>query len=180
MKKIFAACTAAAALVAAAAPANAAVIVVNLGEYNGDGTNGPANVGTFNYVIPVGQTIVSALFESSFGNSVVDSSSTGTVSLDGITVGACAGPGNPCWDGPGAAISYSFLASEFAALADGSANLVYNQTDCCVIRLGKSTLTITTRGGVPEPAAWAMMLAGFGLVGGAMRKRAPKVAYAAA
>lgn len=27
------------------------------------------------------------------------------------------------------------------------------------------------RGGVPEPAAWAMMLAGFGLVGGAMRRR---------
>ena len=28
-----------------------------------------------------------------------------------------------------------------------------------------------TRGGVPEPAAWAMMLAGFGLVGGAVRRR---------
>lgn len=26
---------------------------------------------------------------------------------------------------------------------------------------------------VPEPASWAMMLAGFGLVGGAMRRRAP-------
>ena len=26
-------------------------------------------------------------------------------------------------------------------------------------------------GGVPEPAAWALMLAGFGLVGGAMRRR---------
>jgi hypothetical protein len=25
--------------------------------------------------------------------------------------------------------------------------------------------------GVPEPAAWAMMLAGFGLVGSAMRRR---------
>lgn len=30
--------------------------------------------------------------------------------------------------------------------------------------------------GVPEPAAWAMMLAGFGLVGGAMRRRSPMVA----
>lgn len=28
-----------------------------------------------------------------------------------------------------------------------------------------------TRGGVPEPAAWAMMLAGFGMVGGAVRRR---------
>ena len=29
----------------------------------------------------------------------------------------------------------------------------------------------TRGGGVPEPAAWAMMLAGFGIVGGAMRRR---------
>lgn len=29
------------------------------------------------------------------------------------------------------------------------------------------------RGGVPEPAAWALMLAGFGLVGGALRQRKP-------
>jgi hypothetical protein len=32
--------------------------------------------------------------------------------------------------------------------------------------------------GVPEPAAWAMMIAGFGLVGGAMRRRVTKVSYA--
>lgn len=33
-------------------------------------------------------------------------------------------------------------------------------------------------GAVPEPATWAMMVAGFGLVGGAMRTRARKVATA--
>ncbi len=33
------------------------------------------------------------------------------------------------------------------------------------------TFGSATPGGVPEPAAWAMMLAGFGLVGGAMRRR---------
>ncbi len=31
---------------------------------------------------------------------------------------------------------------------------------------------------VPEPAAWAMMIAGFGLVGGAMRRRVTKVSFA--
>ena len=31
--------------------------------------------------------------------------------------------------------------------------------------------TATIGGAVPEPAAWALMLAGFGLVGGAMRRR---------
>jgi len=31
---------------------------------------------------------------------------------------------------------------------------------------------------VPEPASWAMMIIGFGMVGGAMRRRSTKVAYA--
>ena len=44
-------------------------------------------------------------------------------------------------------------------------------------------LSLTTSvgtGGVPEPASWALMIAGFGLVGGAMRKRrvAPRVTFA--
>ncbi len=35
------------------------------------------------------------------------------------------------------------------------------------------------RGGVPEPASWALMIAGFGLVGGAMRRRqSVRIAYA--
>ena len=35
-------------------------------------------------------------------------------------------------------------------------------------------------GAVPEPATWAMMIAGFGLVGGAMRRRSTNVAFARA
>lgn len=35
-----------------------------------------------------------------------------------------------------------------------------------------------TQGGVPEPATWAMMISGFGLVGGAMRRRRGQAAYA--
>jgi hypothetical protein len=34
-----------------------------------------------------------------------------------------------------------------------------------------------SRGGVPEPAAWAMMLAGFGMVGGAVRRRHATVRF---
>jgi PEP-CTERM motif len=33
-------------------------------------------------------------------------------------------------------------------------------------------------GAVPEPASWALMIAGFGLVGSAMRRRVTKVSYA--
>ena len=35
-----------------------------------------------------------------------------------------------------------------------------------------------TPGAVPEPATWAMMIAGFGLVGGALRRRATQVRFA--
>ncbi len=38
--------------------------------------------------------------------------------------------------------------------------------------LGASGVTGITAGAVPEPAAWALMTSGFGLVGGAMRRRA--------
>ena len=44
-----------------------------------------------------------------------------------------------------------------------------------------STATIYNQfaASVPEPATWAMMIGGFGLVGGAMRRRVTKVSYAA-
>ena len=35
------------------------------------------------------------------------------------------------------------------------------------------------RGGVPEPATWALMILGFGAIGGALRRRGANVAYAA-
>jgi hypothetical protein len=34
-----------------------------------------------------------------------------------------------------------------------------------------------TGGAVPEPASWAMMLAGFGLIGGALRRKSVRVAF---
>ncbi len=40
------------------------------------------------------------------------------------------------------------------------------------------SLVATTLNAVPEPATWAMMITGFGLVGGAMRKRKAKVVFA--
>ncbi|WP_380872873.1 hypothetical protein ACFB49_37690 [Sphingomonas sp. DBB INV C78] len=41
----------------------------------------------------------------------------------------------------------------------------------------KATVTLISEGvggAVPEPATWAMLIAGFGMVGGAMRMRAPR------
>jgi len=41
-----------------------------------------------------------------------------------------------------------------------------------------STAFTLLSSGVPEPASWAMMLGGFGLVGGAMRRRRASVSFA--
>ena len=38
-------------------------------------------------------------------------------------------------------------------------------------QFGVDNFTFQVSGGVPEPASWALMLGGFGLVGGAMRSR---------
>ena len=45
-------------------------------------------------------------------------------------------------------------------------------------RLGAITIGGNADSAVPEPATWAMMIAGFGLVGGAMRRRKVSVAFA--
>ncbi|MHA6723269.1 PEPxxWA-CTERM sorting domain-containing protein [Sphingomonas sp. RS2018] len=39
-------------------------------------------------------------------------------------------------------------------------------------------VTAPTTGAVPEPTTWAMMIAGFGLIGGAMRRRKATLAFA--
>lgn len=39
-------------------------------------------------------------------------------------------------------------------------------------------LSAVAVGAVPEPAAWAMMIGGFGLIGGVMRRRKVRIAYA--
>lgn len=45
------------------------------------------------------------------------------------------------------------------------------------LNTGWDDITIAqVAGGIPEPASWALMIAGFGLVGGALRRRAPMAA----
>ena len=46
------------------------------------------------------------------------------------------------------------------------------------LRSWSLTLDYGTNGAVPEPATWAMMILGFGLIGAAMRRRQAKVRYA--
>lgn len=47
------------------------------------------------------------------------------------------------------------------------------------LNTGIDNVTVTFAGGVPEPSAWALMIAGFGAVGAAMRRRrSPRSAIA--
>lgn len=163
------------AAMAIATVAQATTIIVSLPEFNGDGTITAQTVGTFNFVIPAGEHVVTARIDGQFGNSVTPSTATQTDLLDGVTVANCAGPGNFCWDSGPEAWSHVFFSSELAIFGDGNATLVANQTDCCVVRLGVSTLTLTTAS-VPEPATWGLMIVGFGLVGASTRRRSASVA----
>jgi hypothetical protein len=163
----------AATVLMSAASANAAVMVLTADPFNGVNAPGGQTVTTWNFVLPVGQEIQSAVFTSSFGNDENPSSAVGNVTVGGILVATCI-EGGSCFEsasGFPTPILYNFGPSEFTSLI-GSFGLVYNQTGCCIPRLGASTLTITYGAPVPEPSNWALLIAGFGLVGAAMRRRA--------
>ena len=60
-------------------------------------------------------------------------------------------------------------------------NIWYHEFDGGVgrtINIGNFSITQSTAGAVPEPATWAMMIAGFGMIGAGMRTRRRKVAFA--
>ena len=61
-------------------------------------------------------------------------------------------------------------------IANGSTSLTFNTANAslddniflaALLISGNATVT----SGVPEPATWAMMITGFGMIGGAMRRR---------
>jgi hypothetical protein len=61
------------------------------------------------------------------------------------------------------------LAYDLGTLLDGSSvTLTY------AYAVGDKIDDVGNPGGVPEPATWAMMIAGFGMVGGAMRSTRPQ------
>ncbi|WP_262408448.1 PEPxxWA-CTERM sorting domain-containing protein [Sphingomonas sp. JC676] len=83
-------------------------------------------------------------------------------------------PGDPACGGGGfcpfVPIGVSFAGTALSVDFGGSANQV---------AFAAITINSATPGGVPEPAAWGMLIGGFGLAGAAMRTRRTKVAFAA-
>lgn len=74
-------------------------------------------------------------------------------------------------------ISFSGLAQyvKFDILSNYAEGTIY---DPYASGLSEVRFNSAVAGAVPEPATWAMMIAGFGLAGAAMRRRATKVAFA--
>jgi hypothetical protein len=149
----------------AASCLQAGTIVLTWPEQNGPDFPGlpyTLDAGSQSYTIPAGETILSAVFTSSLGNSVINSTAVMDVFVNGVLVGTCPNQAAPCWLGGGPyPFTYNFLAGELSALAGGSADLTVTQYECCAIRLGASELTITTGSAVPEPAT--LWLLGLGL-----------------
>lgn len=61
--------------------------------------------------------------------------------------------------------------SAYATDGDYFTKVVFDATGAGVADLRQLRISGFTPGAVPEPATWAMMLLGFGIVGGAMRRR---------
>jgi hypothetical protein len=122
-------------------------------------------------------TVTSASWTFSIYNYTRGADSTFDVSINGTTVGGFILPGcvgycdtinNFAFSQSFAAISgpqytLSLVATSTVAGGDGSWNW-----------LPGGSVTLTGEA-VPEPATWAMMISGFGLVGGAMRRRSATV-----
>ena len=178
MKKHYLAALAATAAVCAT-PASAATIVSTLPDYSSPQASAgfPINlgtVGTFTYAIPVGETIIAAFFEGTYGNAAVSSSTASyDASIDGNSFTVCALFSPNCYGGgdPLRPFSIALSSASFASLMDGSADLSLTQTTSAVVRLGSPTLRIETAAAVPEPATWLMMLGGLGAIGFGMRRR---------
>jgi hypothetical protein len=83
-------------------------------------------------------------------------------------------PGNPACEGanycPFVPVGVTFAGTAFSVDFGGAANRV---------AFAAITINSTTPGGVPEPAAWGMMIGGFGMAGAAMRTRRTRIAFTA-
>ena len=138
---------------------------------------------------PLDQTSVDLSYQSQFGWRLPTASelALAPTALQFIYAGANTpfGGSDPV---SGATWAYTDGQTGFGANAVPYFNSVYHHADFCNAPgsgcsfnneqpwnvgsfYAESLVVRTAPGGVPEPAAWAMMLAGFGLVGSAMRRR---------
>jgi PEP-CTERM motif len=74
-------------------------------------------------------------------------------------------------------LSYDILDPGAVGVAYFAEPHVFTQIGFYQTGNGNGTLTVRYPDAIPEPASWALMLAGFCIVGGAMRRRAARVSF---
>ena len=95
--------------------------------------------------------------------------------IDGLPVGGVLTAGS----GSGTAAQTWFnFGTSFVAAASGPASLTFEFRGLGSTAADFAIDRVYAVAAVPEPAAWGMMIGGFGLVGMAIRRRRPQVAYA--
>lgn len=161
----------------ATAPASAANAYPDWGTY-GDHTSGTgkmliadasaANAWSENVVVHAGTTYTYSFWArqadgASNSNPVLHFSVNGT-GLGDLAVSSGSSDG---WQQKTGTYTAMTSGAVTLAVADTNSSVPYND-----FALDDISFTGATTGTVPEPASWALMLAGFGVVGGVMRRRA--------
>jgi hypothetical protein len=90
-----------------------------------------------------------------------------TYSLRDVTTTAALASGSFTTDRP----AWTLLTLTAAAPSSGSVRVQIETAFTLQAGPGLDNVSLTAAGGVPEPASWALMVGGFGLVGGALRQR---------
>lgn len=173
-------------------PANTAVLTTDGGDqiylrWHLRGAKAPASVGD-TYSFALGTQPLSFDWGYDFNTGARGSNATALITIKNIKTGASVSY-NPLFPGNdnkvftgnvqnSAHLGFAFLSGVgFNASVDN----VYRVTLAVDgFSGGPQSLSVDAMmgAGVPEPATWAMMIGGFGLVGGAMRRRSTKVAFA--
>ena len=168
--------------------------------YSVTGQTGPGGYALIqSFTVPNAATAISLSFQmfvNSYGGLAIDPAGLTLnagpnehARVDILTAGASAFSTNPAdilanfylgidtGSNPNPYTSYAFNLSSLLT-AGQTYQIRFAQVDNLgFFNQGVDNVSILTNA-VPEPASWALMIAGFGLVGGAMRRRSTKVAFA--
>jgi len=195
MKKMIGYALFAAAAVAAAAPASAAELIVDVAGAQSFAAFGAAgntvrtfNIGANSRITGLAYSVNITAFSPSFLSEAV-LAFTGSDTLgDGVFLTPGIDDDNPGTASYADAANLVDLDLDFAVGADGLLRLEwfedFNDSAISPDAIWNSgTITVTyealdTPGAVPEPATWAMLIGGFGMVGGTLRRRRTAVRFA--